>query len=121
MAKLLLFPLMCFFLLPATLQYAAAQQTKNADGNATFTYEEVKQHKRLSDIAPETTGVITSYTCTVACERKELVEFTCSGDSLAEQFHTLVAQCAPARCLCYFDKIIADGKPVKGFVIEVRK
>lgn len=102
-------------------QQATAQQAKNVDGYSTFSYKELKKQQQLSDLSPETTGVVSSYTCTVACGGKELQEFACTSGSLTEEFHTLVAQCAPARCLCYFDKIIADGKPVKGFVIEVKK
>jgi len=99
----------------------AAAQKKNSEGYASYAYEDFKNQTRLSDLSQETTGNITSYTCTVACAGKDLQEFTCTGDSLTAQFFALTAQCAPARCLCYFDKIISDGKPLKGFVIEVKE
>lgn len=99
----------------------AAAQKKNSEGYASYAYEDLKNQARLSDLSQETKGSITSYACTVACAGKDLQEFTCTGDSLTARFFALTAQCAPARCLCYFDKIVSDGKLLKGFVIEVKE
>ena len=111
---------MFFLALFAGVESTSAQTEKNADGYAVFTFEDI-QSATLNDIVPEVGYNITSYTVTLACEKNELQELACTGDTLSAAFYASVKQSAAKSCTCYFDKILAGVEPRKGFVIEVVK
>ncbi len=111
-------PLAMLLLVFAGTEDAFAQTKKNADGYSLFTPADL-QSATLNDIEPEAGEGITSYTVTLACDKKELQELACTGDTLSTAFYSLVKQENTKRCLCYFDKIMAGNAPRKGFVIEV--
>lgn len=112
----------CLFLLVFfnRAQNAFAQTQKNADGYSVFTPAQLES-ATINDIEPEAGYGITSYTVTLACERTDLHELACTGDTLSPAFYAALKQSTAKSCTCYFDKIMAGAEPRKGFVIVVAK